>query len=63
MRDKTGLYYHPQKNQLELFQIDRSCPSMGVDYSWYAEGFGWSKTKKGVPSDHGWIFIDTWVFL
>lgn len=57
MTDKTGMYYHPKTNRIEIFEIDRSCPSMGVDYSWWEKGHGWSKTKKGVPSDHGWVFI------
>lgn len=62
MKDKTGIYYHPKKNKIEIFQIDRTVPSMGVDYSWYEDGHGWSKTKKGVPSDDGWVWLGEFEF-
>lgn len=52
-----SVYYHPEKNEIEIFQIDKSCPSMGVDFSWYEDGHGWSKTKKGLPEDYGWVHI------
>ncbi len=58
-----SVYYHPKKNKIEIFQIDRTCPSMGVDFSWWEKGYGWSKTKKGVPEDYGWVHIGKTDFL
>lgn len=55
MKDKSGMYYHPKKNRLEIFQLEKF---MGAwDYAWWEKGFGWSKSKKGRPSEHGWVFI------
>lgn len=51
-----SVYYHPKKNKIEIFQVDNSIPGQR-DFSWYQEGFGWSKNKKGKPEDYGWVHI------